>query len=126
MMILGIGIDIQDISEFRRTLDRSGEPYMKRIYTQQEIDHCKSQVAPHESFAVRFAAKEASLKALGLAGETGVSWRDFEIISEPSGRPKMQLSGKAAERARQIGLQQLLVSLSHSGVTAAAVVIAES
>ena len=125
-MIVGIGIDLQDITEFRRTLDRAGEPYLNRVFTRQELDHCWTQVEPHQSLAVRFAAKEAAIKALGIAGETGLKWHDFEVVSEPSGKPGLKLSGKAEEQARQLGLQGVLLSLSHSGSTAAAVVIAEA
>lgn len=125
-MILGIGIDLQDVTEFRRTLDRAGEPYLNRVYTQQELDHCRSQAEPNQSLAVRFAAKEAAMKALGIAGESGLKWQDFEVVCEPSGKPSLKLSGKAAEQAQLLGLQHVLISLSHSGSTAAAVVIAES
>ncbi len=125
-MILGIGIDLQDLTEFRRTLDRAGEPYLKRIYTEAEIEYCRSQAEPSQSLAVRFAAKEAAIKAFGLAGESGLKWQDFEVVCEASGKPSLRLSGKAAEWAQSLGLQRLLISLSHTRCTAAAVVIAES
>lgn len=124
-MIIGIGIDLQDIRDFGRTLSRSGDEYVQRIFTVTESAYCRSLVDSTSSFAARFAAKEAAIKALGISGREGLSWHDFEVIQETSGAPSMRLSGVAANVASGRSIDRLLVSLTHSRVTAGAVVIAE-
>lgn len=125
-MIVGVGFDLVDLADFDRTLERSGEPFLKRVYTTQEIEYCKTQPHSGQSYAVRFAAKEAAMKALGVAGEEGLQWRDFEVVLAASGAPQMVLRGKAATKARSLKIRHLLLSLSHSMSTAGAVAIAET
>ena len=125
-MIIGVGFDLVDLEDFGRTLERSGEPFLKRVYTAQEIEYCKTQPHSGQSYAVRFAAKEAAMKALGIAGEDGLQWRDFEVVLAASGEPRMVLRGKAARKARALGFSRLLLSLSHSMSSAGAVAIAEA
>ncbi len=98
-LVLGIGFDLIDLSDFTRTLKRSGERFIQRIYTKEEIEYCRAQPHPVQSFAVRFAAKEAAMKALGIAGQEGLSWRDFHrnMDAHSSGR-------QPAFRARAAGL----------------------
>jgi holo-[acyl-carrier protein] synthase len=124
-MIFGIGLDLIDIPEFTRTLERSGERFVQRIYTQREIEYCRSQPHPAQSFAVRFAAKEAAMKALGVAGQDGFSWRDFETVCNSSGKPTLALHRKAAATSASLHLMPLHISLSHSLSSAGAVAIAE-
>lgn len=125
-MVSGVGIDMIDLSDFGRTLKRSGERFIQRIYTKGEIEYCRSQPHPSQSFAARFAAKEAAMKALGIAGEEGLSWKDFEVVVSASGRPAMVLHAHAAARSKALQLQTLQISLSHSQSAAGAVAIAES
>jgi holo-[acyl-carrier protein] synthase len=125
-MILGIGIDLVDLDEFSRTLERGGEKYIEHVYTVGEISYCRAQPHSLQHFAARWAAKEGAIKALGIAGIEGLRWPDFEIISEPSGKPAMLLHGEAAVRSHALGVTQLHVSLSHSRSASGAVVIAES
>jgi holo-[acyl-carrier protein] synthase len=125
-MIVGVGFDLVDLTDFGRTLEGSGEPFLKRVYTEQEIEYCKTQPHSLQSYAVRFAAKEAAMKALGIAGEDGLQWRDFEIVLAPSGVPQMVLRGKADAKAKALRIRRLLVSLSHSMSSAGAVAIAET
>lgn len=125
-MIIGVGFDLVDLADFGRTLERSGEPFLKRVYTAQEIEYCKTQPHSGQSYAVRFAAKEAAMKALCIAGEDGLQWRDFEVVLAASGEPRMVLRGKAATKARALGINRLLLSLSHSMSSAGAVAIAEA
>lgn len=125
-MVFGVGIDLIDLSDFGRTLKRSGERFIQRIYTKAEIDYCRSQPHPSQSFAARFAAKEAAMKALGIAGEEGLSWKDFEVIISASGQPAMVLHAHAAARSNALRVQKLRISLSHSLSAAGAVAIAES
>lgn len=125
-MIVGVGFDLVDLTDFGRTLERSGEPFLKRVYTAQEIGYCKTQPHSGQSYAVRFAAKEAAMKALGVAGEEGPQWRDFEVVLAASGEPRMVLRGKAATKARALKIHHLPLSLSHSMSSAGAVAIAET
>lgn len=125
-MVSGIGIDLIDLSDFGRTLKRSGERFIQRIYTDAEIEYCRSQPHPSQSFAARFAAKEAAMKALGIAGEEGLSWKDFEVVVSVSGRPKMVLHSQAAVRSKALRVRTLQISLSHSLLAAGAVAIAEN
>ena len=124
-MVLGIGFDLIDLTDFARTLERSGERFLRRVYTKKEIEYCQTQPHCRQSYAVRFAAKEAAMKALGIAGEEGLCWRDFEVILGASGQPSMTLHGRAAAKARILGVCPLLLALSHSKSAAGAVVIAE-
>ena len=125
-MVYGVGIDVIDLSDFGRTLKRSGDRFIHRIYTAAEIEYCRSQPHPSQSFAARFAAKEAAMKALGIAGEEGLSWKDFEVVVSASGRPTMVLHSQAAARSKALRLRTPQISLSHSLSAAVAVAIAET
>jgi len=125
-MIFGVGFDLIELSEFTRTLERSGDRFIARIYTKGEIKYCRAQPHPVQSFAVRFAAKEATMKALGVAGQDGFSWQDFEVGCDPSGKPRIVLHRKAAETAASLRLEPMYISLSHSRSAAGAVAIAET
>lgn len=124
-MVFGVGIDLQEIGDFRRSMERAGQPYIERIFTSSEIAYCRAKPDSFASFAVRFAAKEATIKALGIAGVDGLKWHDFEIKISPAGSPSMSLSGVAAQQAAEKQVASLVVSLTHSSSTAGAVVIAE-
>ena len=124
-MVLGIGFDLIDLTDFARTLERSGDRFLRRVYTKEEIEYCQAQPHSQQSYAVRFAAKEATMKALGIAGEEGLQWRDFEVILGASSQPSMMLHRGAAAKARTLGVSLLSLSLSHSESAAGAVVIAE-
>ena len=124
-VIFGVGFDLVDLSEFTRTLERSGERFIQRIYTQGETEYCRAQPHPTQSFAARFAAKEAVMKALGVAGEDGFSWQDFEVVCEPSGKPMVVLHRKARATQDTLHLGPIQISLSHSQSAAGAVAIAE-
>lgn len=123
-MISGIGLDVIDLVDFEKTIERSGERFIQRIFTEREQEYCRSQPHSLQSFAARFAAKEAAMKALGIAGEEGLSWKDFEVLLSESGRPRMEIHGHAASRLRDLGVDALQISLSHSRSAAAAVAIA--
>ena len=124
--VSGVGFDLVDLADFARTLQRSGDRFLNRIYTEAEIEYCRSQPHPSQHFAVRFAAKEAAMKALGLAGDEQISWREFEVVRKQSGAPELVLHGEALEKCRDQRLRWLHLSLSHSLGAAGAVVIAES
>ena len=93
--IIGIGNDIIDIRRIERTLDRFGERFIKRIYTEVEVTKSERRLNRVESYAKRYAAKEACSKALGTGFRRGVFWRDMGVINLPSGKPTMALTGGA-------------------------------
>ena len=124
-MILGTGTDLMEISRMAQSIDRFGDRFLHRVFTPREIAYCQRKKNAAESFAARFAAKEAGAKALGTGISQGVSWLELEVTREPTGRPLLQLTGRAADRARALGVNRISVSLSHSRDTALAVVIME-
>lgn len=123
MRIIGVGIDIVDIDVFRNRLD---DGMVNELFLPGEIEYCSARARPWESYAARFAAKEASFKALGVGLSHGLRWKDVEIIKEISGAVSVQLSGKALEHAGKKKVKQVHLSISHSGENAIAVVTMES
>ncbi|MFC1991997.1 holo-ACP synthase [Chloroflexota bacterium] len=116
------GVDIIEIARIRGAIDRWGERFLHRVYTEAEIRLCRNRSGP---LATRFAAKEAVMKALGT-GVRGVGWKEIEILSEPSGKPTVRLYGKARDKANGLGLDKLDISLSDSRENAIAFVIGET
>lgn len=114
------GIDIVEIARVEKALKRWGERFLRRVFTRQE--RLRYGVLAPE-LAARFAAKEAVSKALGT-GVRGVSWQEIETLGDERGKPVLILSGRAAERARELGLRTWAVSLSHSRDNAIALVVA--
>lgn len=125
-MIVGTGVDITETARIEQALQRHGERFSKRLYTPQEIAYCEQFKNRAERFAARFAAKEAAFKALGTGWREGVRWLDVEVTHQPSGKPELVLTGRAAEIARALGVTRTAVSLSHSNHYAIAQVIFES
>jgi holo-[acyl-carrier protein] synthase len=110
----------------QESIDRYGDRFLERIFTAEEIAYCmRKRKNAAESFAARFAAKEAGAKALGTGISRGVSWKEFEVRREASGRPTLHLSGRAAELAEAMGVRRVQLSLTHSRELALAVVVAE-
>jgi len=97
-MILGIGSDLCDIRRIGRSLERYGERFTHRVFTEGERAKCDGRAARAPSYARRFAAKEACAKALGTGLAQGVFWRDMEVVNLPGGRPTLRLTGGAAAR----------------------------
>jgi holo-[acyl-carrier protein] synthase len=124
-MVLGVGTDLIETRRVRESIDRFGERFLERIFTAGEIAYCTRKKNAAESFAARFAAKEAGAKALGTGISRGVSWKDFEVKREVSGRPTLHLSGRAAELAGAMGVRRVQLSLTHSRELAMAVVVTE-
>jgi holo-[acyl-carrier protein] synthase len=125
-MVLGLGTDLIETKRVQESIDRYGERFLERIFTEGEIAYCmRKRKNAAESFAARFAAKEAGAKALGTGISHGVSWKEFEVRREASGRPTLHLSGRAAELAKAMGVRRVQVSLTHSRELALAVVVAE-
>jgi holo-[acyl-carrier protein] synthase len=116
---LQIGVDIIEISRIRRAIQRWQDHFLERIYTVEELKLYRHKI---ESLAARFAGKEAAMKALS-ALENDISWQDVEILSDSKGKPVLHLYGRALERLRQLGLNSLEITLSHSRENAIALVI---
>ncbi len=124
-MIYGIGMDLVQVSRIRGALERWGDRFQKKVFTPGEIRYCLRKRNPYSSFAARFAAKEALVKALGIGIRRGVHWKDVEVQRGPLGKPVLKLSGKASEICRGAGIENLLLSLTHDGDYSGAVVILE-
>lgn len=123
--MLTTGVDLIEISRIRRAIERHGERFLARVFTPTEILYSRGRVA---ELAVRFAAKEAVSKALGIGvrvlARDGIDWRDVEVLNDMRGKPFVRLMGRAAERAAELGLSEWAVSLSHSRDHAIAFVVA--
>ncbi|ADW67845.1 holo-ACP synthase [Granulicella tundricola] len=124
-MVMGIGTDLTEIGRVERSIARFGERFLERVFTAGEQAYCLRKKGSGESFAARFAAKEAGAKALGTGISRGVSWKEFEVRREPGQRPTLHLSGRAAELAKAMGVVRISLSLTHSRELAMAVVIME-
>ncbi len=115
MAIVGHGIDLVENSRIAAMLDHHGDRFTERCFTVTErsyADHGQRRRA--ERYAVRFAAKEAVLKALGTGWSDGIAWTDMEILRLPSGEPRLLLTGRAAEIARGMGVTRWWLSMSHT------------
>jgi holo-[acyl-carrier protein] synthase len=124
-MIVALGVDIVEIARIEEAFARRGARFRDRIFTQTEIDYCESRGSKFASYAARFAAKEAVMKALGTGWGDGVRWRDIEIV-RGSGAPTVVLAGRALERFRELGAERAHLTLSHSREVAIAQVVFES
>jgi holo-[acyl-carrier protein] synthase len=120
--VIGIGNDLVDIDRFRRALERT-PTLRERLFTEAERSYADARADPTERYAVRFAAKEAVMKALGV-GLGEIQLRDIEVQRSDSGAPQIVLHGTAAELAASRGVQRWLITLSHSATVAQAIVIA--
>jgi holo-[acyl-carrier protein] synthase len=124
-LVLGIGIDIVEIARVRRLMERWQERFLRRVFTDEELAYADARRDPAEHLAARFAAKEATLKALGTGLSMGVRWREMEVRRVRGQRPTLALSGRTAELGAARGIRRLHVSLTHDGGLAVAQVLAE-
>lgn len=124
MKIFGIGIDVVEVERIASAIERLGEPFLSKLFAPAERAYCDAYQKPELHYAARFAAKEAVSKALGtgIGGQAG--WLDLEITRDPSGAPKIFLRGAAAEFAKQNGIIEIQISLTHAREYAAANAIA--
>ena len=118
-LTLGTGVDIIEISRVRTVLERYGQRFLDRVFTTGEASYCRGRAA---NLAARFAAKEATMKALGT-GIRGVDWKDIEVVRQDSGAPSILLHGRGKQRAQRLGVWEISVSLSHSREYAVAFVV---
>jgi holo-[acyl-carrier protein] synthase len=119
--VIGIGTDLIEIERIRRSLERY-ERFRERCFTEAERAYCDSRANPAESYAGRFAGKEAVGKALGFGVARAFAWKEIEIVGRP--KPSVRLSGRLAARAARIGVREIDLSMTHSRELAQAVAVA--
>ena len=124
-MIIGIGSDLAEVARIRASRERFGDRFLHRVYTDGELAYAHSKANRDERLAARFAAKEAGMKALGTGLSRGITWRDFEVGREPSGRPTLTLAGAASRIAAAKGIRKIHLTMTHTTETAMAVVVME-
>ena len=124
-MIFGIGVDLVSISRIEKVILRWGDKFVSRVFTPDEIENCYNRRSPFSAFALRFAAKEAFSKALGLGMRKGVKWRDIEMFNHKSGKPGFKLHGTSFDICRKEGIVSFHLSLSDEGDYGAATVVLE-
>ena len=126
-MIFGIGVDLAEVDRIRDALERgTGERFRARVFTAGEQEYCERRRRKYESYAARFAAKEAVMKALGRGWSREVGWTDIEVVRERGGRPTIRLHGSAAAYAAKLGVRSIALALTHTAETAMAQAIAET
>ena len=124
-MILGTGVDLAEVGRIREAIERYGDRFIRRIYTDAEIAYVERKANKFERYAGRFAAKEAGMKAIGTGWKRGVRWQDFEVSNLPSGRPILRLHGEAALIAGKMGVTSISLSITHTAELGMAHVILE-
>lgn len=111
--VIAIGTDIIECVRIAQMIEKHGEVFLQRTFTQREIQYCSSRRAANQHYAGRWAVKEAVMKVLGTGWAKGIQWTDIEVINEVSGAPTLALTGKASEMARNKGIREILISISH-------------
>jgi holo-[acyl-carrier protein] synthase len=121
---IGVGVDLVEVSRVAAMIADKGGRMFERLLTPAEREYCEGRPDPATHGAVRLAAKEAVYKALqGGPAARGIGWREIEVMRAPDGRPDVQLTGLAAQRARELGVTRVLLSLSHTHQAAVAVAV---
>ncbi len=123
-MIVGLGTDIVEIVRIGEMIERHGELFLQRVYTEDEIRYCQRHKQALQHYAGRWAAKEAVMKTFGTGFTKGVGWKDIQVVSLKSGQPIVELSGGAARVAEKQGIDEVLITLSHCRAYATATAIA--
>jgi holo-[acyl-carrier protein] synthase len=124
-MVIGTGIDIVNIQRIERMMARWGDLFLSRVFTEREIVWCQQRTRPPECFAIRFAAKEAFLKAIGWGLRDGIQWTDVEVETDPTGKPLLSFHRKAKEVTETLRIHKALLTLSHDRPYAVAHVLLE-
>lgn len=123
-MIVGLGTDITEIVRIGAMIERHGELFLQRVYTEEEIKYCQRHKEALQHYAGRWAAKEAVMKTLGTGFTRGVGWKDIQIGHRKSGQPVVELSGGAARVAEAQGIDEILITISHCRAYATATAVA--
>ena len=126
-MIVGIGVDLAEVNRIRDALERpdTGRRFRDRVFTAGEQAYCERRRGKYESYAARFAAKEAVMKALGRGWSREIGWANIEVVRERGGRPTIRLHGPTAAFAARLGVRRIALALTHTAATAMAEAIAE-
>jgi holo-[acyl-carrier protein] synthase len=125
-VIAGIGIDLVDIARVERMLEHKGDRVLARLFTEDEVAYAMARVRPAMHLAARLAAKEAAFKALAGSDDARmIGWREVEVVARRGHAPALVLTGRADTRARELGIQHLWLSLTHTDSAAAATVVLE-
>jgi holo-[acyl-carrier protein] synthase len=125
-MIYGIGVDLVKVARVAAALERHGDRFLNRIFTAREIEHCRGKVRAASMLALRFAAKEAFSKALGVGlRQGGIRWREVEVVPNPMGKPEFFVTGRAAELCEEAGISGMHLTLTDEDHLALAVVVLE-
>lgn len=124
-MIVGLGVDIAEVQRVKLAIERQGEKFLRRVYTENEIAYCEKFKNKFERYAGRFAVKEAAMKALGTGWSRGVRWVDIETVRQSGGRPSVALYGEAKKIAAQLGVKTVALSITHTETQALAQIIFE-
>lgn len=112
--IIAIGTDIIECPRIADMLAKHGDVFVKRVFTETEIEYCAGRKMDYQHYAGRWAAKEAVLKALGTGWSAGIQWTDVEMTRQPGGQPKIVLYNRALERSQEMGIDEILISVSHT------------
>jgi holo-[acyl-carrier protein] synthase len=126
MSVLGIGVDLVECARIERSLERFGQKFLKRVFTEGEIEYSMSMKFPARHLAARFAAKEAVSKAFGTGIGKAMGWRDIDVRKKPTGEPFLVFSGGAEKLAKERGVTRALITLSHTEHHAIASVVLEA
>jgi holo-[acyl-carrier protein] synthase len=126
MSVIGIGVDLVECSRIQHSMDRFGDRFLRRVFTEGEVAYSMSMKFPARHLAARFAAKEAVSKAFGTGIGKAMGWRDIDIQKKPSGEPFLVFSGPAEELAKRRGVVNALITLSHTDHLAMACIVLET
>ena len=119
-MIAGIGVDIVEISRIKNALTRWKDAFLRRIFTENEINYSRGKKSSYQHFAARFAAKEAVLKAIGDSSIQRVEWHNIEVLNDEFGKPTIRLSGEAKRIKEDRNISEIIISMSHTRTYAVA------
>lgn len=122
--LISIGTDIIECVRIAQMIEKHGELFLQRVFTQREIMYCSSRRSANQHYAGRWAAKEAALKALGTGWAKGIQWTDVEVQNEIGGKPTLILANRASEIAHSLGIERMMISISHCRAYAIAYVTA--
>jgi holo-[acyl-carrier protein] synthase len=126
MSVLGIGVDVVECSRIQHSIDRFGDRFLRRVFTDGEVAYSMSMKFPARHLAARFAAKEAVSKAFGTGIGKAMGWRDIDVQKKPSGEPFLVFLGPASDLAKRRGVAKALITLSHTDHLATAYIVLET
>ena len=124
-MIVGVGVDIVNVTRLKSAIERFGDRFLRRVFTEKELQDCLGKANQYERLAARFAAKEAVVKAIGIGLRNGITWQDVEVRNDGMGKPDIYTHGKCKQMMHVLSVNRIHVSLSHFDEMAIAMVVLE-